>query len=434
MSATDSKMALPEELLDELLSAHLDDALSGDERARVEQMLSEDPTIEQRFESLRRQRQEFREAAFAVPKLPEGFANKIVQAAIDQAQAEGLRTDHPLQLAAQKALVSRTSADSFSGPRLVAVLVGLAASALFVVGLLANKYSSDSRDSQIAIATIEQPIENRTVTDPSHSAIAVTDPIPASAKEREPLVPPGPETAIASSDVVSSNNDARSIDDSPIDLEAIEPELSQPMLAEASDAASPRVVNDGSPSNPVAEAAEPAPLSMVMVVEVKQTKNGRLIDAFNTALVNAQIEVSEERLVNMNLARMVDNGPSEKSSDSGSSQVILLESPAKKLDLLVNRLFSEPENFSSVGFSLLSDAPLLRPINSARRIDPTEIRHEAFPIGNQSEQVFDAWANQLGDRVFAPMQDSAVAKTVVTSSTGPDQISNILFLIRAEDD
>ena len=46
-----SKMSLPRELLDQLLSGYLDDSLSADERARVEQLLQSDDEIVKELEA-----------------------------------------------------------------------------------------------------------------------------------------------------------------------------------------------------------------------------------------------------------------------------------------------------------------------------------------------------------------------------------------------
>lgn len=421
-------MALPEEILDELLSAHLDDALSGDERARVEQMLSDDPAISQRFEQLQRNREAFRQAVFASPKLPDGFADTIVQAAIKQAQSDQMSADHPLQLAAHNSRVRRQAAEhsngSFSKPRLVAIVSGLAASALFV-GFLVQKYSGDQSDHQIAQSPVQRPIEE------SVAVVEPTEPVTKpDSPEIAPLVNPATRVAVAP----SPPNDAEAI---VTDVPNVEPEATQPMLAESDNSVKPPKAGDAAPPESTPKLVLAAPLNTLLVIAVTQTETGRNNDAFDQALAKVQIAVSEERLIDDKLARAVTKESDGKNLNGPTQRVVLLEAPAKQLDLLVNRLVADRDGFTSVGFSLISaefDAPLMNSVNGVRTVDPTKIRHEgnSFPIVSQSEDVFGAWSGQLGDRGFAPMQTPEDAKNVsfMVPKTGPDQMANILFLIR----
>lgn len=443
-------MALPDELLDELLSAHLDGATSGDERARVEQLLNDDPAIAEHFRQLRRQAELLRETAFVTPDLPDGFADQIVQAAIDEAQAKQLRVDHPLQLAASGSYVSRKSEsrhpNHLSNPRLIATVAGLAASVLFI-GYMVKEFgfSSNNQQANHSLVTIPQP-------EPNQAQPRVNgDPI-------GPLVTPDlvntPDTMIVESDAVDpvtvEANDFR-----PDRTPAMKPETSNLLLADASDTSPPRRMTESPVSPPrtdlprteVRVAARP--LRMLMVIEVNQTESGRQVGAFNQALASVNILPGSERQVDDALARAVTHSGTSQSNDTDDlndqeSEVVLLESPVKQLDKLVNSLVANRDGIKTVGFSLVSvddDAPLMRSIESVRTLDPTKIRHQgkSFPIVSNSEEVFDAWLNEVGNRNFAPMENGqagaliglttgAVLKT--GSEDGPDPFANILFLVR----
>ncbi|QEG00975.1 hypothetical protein Mal15_50510 [Stieleria maiorica] len=438
-------MALPEELLDELLSAHLDDALSSDERARVDQILRDDPAARERLVAIERQRKSFRDAMLAVPKLPDGFADTVVQAAIARAEAEELRSDHPLRLAANDAFVAPQPARSFSTPRLVAMVAGLAASVLFI-GLVVRQYSGDvpNRPSDNELVAAPQVIpEQDTVPDPEDLLV--------------PLVTPEAMSDSIIGNVATDQDPVPPVADP---LEDVRPEAApvmQPVPTEQlADASSNAPVTD----LPVTEATGPdtgampatpdtqsfvalKPLSMLMVVEIKQSEAGRQTGAFDRALAEIQIMESDERRVDEALARAVVPQPGSEAPIDEAPRALLLESPAKKLDRLVTRLVSDRDGIEAVGFSAISvqlDAPLLRSIESVRTVDPTKIRHQGqvVPIVSDADDVFDAWVSQLADRSFIPIQGEQEAQLLSAQApgggqlddNGPDQMANILFLVR----
>ena len=100
-------MALPDELLDELLSAYLDGAASSDECARVEHLLERDPSVAAHFQSLVDQRAQLRAIALrdraCGARLPVDFAETVVAAAIRQARTDDAAEHHPLIIASNQA-------------------------------------------------------------------------------------------------------------------------------------------------------------------------------------------------------------------------------------------------------------------------------------------------------------------------------------------
>ena len=432
-------MALPEELLDELLSGHLDGALSGDERARVEQMLSDDPAISQRLEGLKRQREAYRQALLATPKLPDGFADQVVQAAIDRAEAEELRSDHPLRLAASGSFVAPRCDQTFSKPRLVAMVAGLAASVLFI-GLAVKEFSGSAptQPEDPLLVTLPQPnVDQPESINPEGPMVPMTDPM---------VVPTG--DAIAANVAPREDTAAKPAADlldgpRPQPSPMMQPESTEPMLADANSATRTPSVEDA-PATSGADTPETAPLvalrplNMLMVVEIKQSEAGRQTGAFDQALAEIQIAASDERQVDEALARAVAPQADADASADQSPRALLLESPATKLDRLVMRLVSDRDGIEAVGFSAISvqlDAPLLRSIESVRTVDPTKIRHQGqiVPIVSDADEVFDAWVQQLADRPFIPVRGEQEAQLISSqppSESGPDPMANILFLVR----
>lgn len=436
-------MALPDELLDELLSAHLDGALSGDERTRVEQMLSDDPTIREKFDALVRQREAFRRAIFATPRLPEGFADQVVQATIAQAQADELRPDHPLQLAASGAFKTRKSDDAGPTLRRFLTVAGLAASVLFAA-VMVHQFGGDSDHAQTA-----------------NNLAAAPRSIPESGPDSLTQPAPGDDSVIA----VAENSDPAVPLVDPTDVDPVDPaplmtpESTEPLLADSSvkpgsELTPPDLTPDRSPAMATPELAstEPAspelastevagiaqPLDALMVIEIKQSETGRQIGAFDQVLASVQIEASDERAVDDQLAKAATTNTGADTVDQPAGRILLLESPVKKLDQVVSRIFSDRKGFESVRFSLISvdaDASLLRSIDSVRTDDPTKVRQEGqvVPIVGHSGEVFNAWVSQVQNRLFIPVdgaQEARALKPASLSENGPNPIANILFVVR----
>ncbi len=398
-------MALPDELIDELLSAYLDGAASGDERARVEQFLRDDPAIAERFRQMREIRNAFRESRSGGAGLPEDFAERVLSAAIDRAESEALPADHPLRQAAAEPVV-RVGSDR-TVTRRIAWIVGLAA-AVLIAALVSRGFDGQPpapidppRIAQNDDSSAGEPAVDRAAVD---RAAATPEMSPQTA-----------ETMLADSD-----RDSKTMPES---MDAVE-SAPAPAMPERSAAA----------EQTPALAAVSKPLQMLMVVEVTLTEAGRDVDAFRQALSAAQIEIGDEREVDEQLARTaIDEVVDEETLDQPSPRMLLLESSAKKLDLLVSELATKREHVQALGFTVISvatDPALLRAIEAVRVSDPTKIRHGdiGVPLSGASERVFAAFSGRLSDRQFAPMEDAKMVAAV--ADNGPDQIASILFLVR----
>ncbi|MCO8123712.1 hypothetical protein NHH03_18345 [Stieleria sp. TO1_6] len=430
-------MALPDNLLDELLSAHLDGALSGDECARVEQMLNADPAIATRMEQLRQQRDAFRGAALPVPSLPQNFADQVVQAAIDQARAQQLPAGHPLQIAGRQESSQRAvlfparlfpAKSSPARTRQIAGLVAALAASALIAGALIRSATIDHSDSSGSGLVAGGPSLERELTAPeSQPAGADVDLAPGPDVSRPMLADSNSRSAIAAPTEIE-------VTDLPVP-ETVLPENPTPEMvansvpAVAPDANSPiESPATVSVADPELKATPATPLQMLMVVQVIQTDAGRRDDAFGKALADVKIHSSNERQIDDALTRAVvadDGEPLLAGKQDG--QVMLLESPVKKLDQLLNRLSSDRQGIQSVGFSLITEAPMLRAIESVRTIDPTEIRHEgqSSPLIGQTDQAFALWSQQLEDRTFANG-----AAEAISMAKGPNPMANLLILVK----
>lgn len=436
-------MALPDELLDELLSAHLDGATSGDERARVEQMLREDPAVAERLEDLRRAREAFRQTRMSAPSLPDDFAERVTQQAIDRAADEGLPEEHPLRRAGQVQPVV-TMPSPKSSPTTALAWVAALAAGLLLAAFVGWQLSGDGGENGgRPVAQQQTPERAAEDAEPGPEDLARDD--AASGAEEDATET---RAAVGAGDAGQPQSE-RIANRLPgaVQPEAMQDDPSgQPAPADAPDPAAMAenadagrsVAAPGEPAGSSNEAmtSNTAPLQMLMVINVELTETGRDVGAFDQALEKAQIEIGDQRRVNDELARAAVQ-PGDEASAVAPRRVLLLESPARKLDRLVNQLVVDQDGVASVGFSAITvnfDAPLLKAIDSVRTADPTEIQHQGrgFPLAGQSAEVFQAWSEELGGRTFVPMSDEATAGAVSSMATdsGPDQMANLLFLIR----
>ena len=138
-------MSVPRELLDQLLTGYLDDALSADERARVEQLLQSDPEVAKELAQLRTLRQSLKAVAKAdsAIKLDKGFSDRVIGAAMARAHAEGLAEDHPLVRLAEQPSTTR-SGGTAAPWRAAGLMVAIAASIMFAVFMLRPEVNEES--------------------------------------------------------------------------------------------------------------------------------------------------------------------------------------------------------------------------------------------------------------------------------------------------
>ncbi len=401
------KMSIPRELLDQLLTGYLDDALSADERAHVQQLLNSDGEVVKELAQLRELRRSLQAVAKADSdiKLDPGFADRVLGAAVARASAEGLAEDHPLVRLAEQPSTTRTTGDG-SVWRVAGILVALAASIAIAVFTL--RPAADDPRFQIAV------VPDIPIVDPG--AAVIPDPVGIVEPEREPsgVLDPGliasgsptgvepesgnPDGGTASVESVAGNTDMdRAVPSTP--------ELATPELATTdldSDAAG---------------------VGAILVLHIKRTNAGRESRAVIEAMRLASLAEASKKEVTSDMAGFV----SETQEESGEASLLYLQAPAKNLDRFYLRLLSDEEGIESVGMSIAFKAPILRVVD-ALRAEPTAVRHQSASMELLSDEgVVEHIVAELRQLEFAPMNRGAMD---LRPTKGADEIAQVLVLIR----
>jgi anti-sigma factor RsiW len=399
-------MSLPRDLLDQLLSGYLDDALSTDERARVEQLLQTDDEIVAELAQLRELRQSLKALSQedAASQLDGGFADRVLGAAVARAHAEGLGEDHPLVRLSEKPSKSASSGNA-SPWRYAGILVGLAASIVFAVIALRPE-TQDPQSNLISVADLSTttPVDPTIVPEPEP-----TDLIP----EKAPV--------IASTEVKPEPKPTVT----PAELPKAEPKTTAIAKADTPVEASP---NDSvqTPGTMI-EIPASSKLAAVLVVNVKLTSAGHDSGAMGKAMQLAGLRPANQKAVTDEIASAV--GDSENSKDNAT--VLFLQAPAKKLDQLYLHLLADTAGVKSVGLTISMDAPIVS-VADALRPDPRLVQHSDSAIellgGNGTVSQL---AHELGVLNFAPANTDLLQAMVGggNDDNGPDVPAQVLVLV-----
>ena len=422
-------MSLPKELLDQLLTGYLDDALTADERVRVEQLLESNAEIADELGQLRDLRQSLQVLSKVDSdiKLDQGFADRVLGAAVARAREEGLADDHPLiSLAEQPSTSPAATAPRSSSWRAAAILVGLAASIVIAVFVLRPQTETDP----VMIAKSET-----TPADPQDIPLTrdalVPDETPAS-----PRVEPGPmlaENGQPSLDTVASSeatpsvgrsdvDDARSVDADP----SLDPGTGSATQDSVAAVDAPPMTTEREAA--VTTVPDPmAKLGAILVVDVRRTEAGRANDAVAKAMSAAEIAPASRKEVTEQIAGFVADNVDDDDSAEGAS-VLYLQLPGKQFDLFYQQLWADEEGIESVRMTIAMGAPVMQLVDSVRP-DPTTVVHEAaaYELFSQSGAV-DQLISELDELPFPAATRSGVATSLLGS--GPDVQAQVLVLVR----
>lgn len=408
-------MSLPKELLDQLLSGYLDDALSTEERARLERLLETDNEIVVELDELRELRQSLKtlsQQSTAAP-LDDGFADRVLGAAVARAHVEGLGDDHPLVRLSEKPSKS-ASANSAFPLRYAGIMAGLAASIAFAVITLRSGTTEETTGPQtnpVAIADLN-----------------TTNPV-------DPMVVPEPELMDIPSDTTLA--DTASADKTPVIASTeIKPEPKATAPIEIPKTAvvaksnvptvSPAADNGQTPETKI-EIPSISKLAAVLVVNVKLTSAGHDSGAMGKAMQLAGLRPANQKTVTDEIASVV--GQSKKSKDDAT--VLYLQAPAKKLDQLYLHLLADMDGVESVGLTITMDAPIVS-VAEALQPDPRLIQHSDSAIellsGNGTVGQF---AHELGALQFAPANGDLLKAMAggENDDNGPDVPAQVLVLV-----
>jgi len=424
-----SIMSVPKELLESMLSAYMDDVLSQDERNRVEQMLAGDSSMNAQLEEMRTNRAALRQIRVldSQHRLPEHFAQSVIEATVERARSEGLSDEHPVMRLAEQPTSQPTRSPSYL--KVAAPLAALAAS--IAIAFVAVRGTGDldpvaQQAPSRSAPSMNLPIDDsfKALVDPS--AIATSDDV-ANEDDVETIIDPANPTALA-----QSFDSSRSMQTDPSRDEGM-PIPDRNAIA-SSDMAIPQ-------STPLASKSPKAqslvPVSAILVLEVRLTMAGLDNDVIGNAMEIGGIEAASRKEINEDVVRFAKKNSELADEESSSASVLYLQAPMKKLDLFIERLIADVQGIESVRMSLATDTPLVRLVNSIRKVDPTTIQSEssswrldAGQLGNQ------ALASHLSDRAFAGL-DRASAQMGVVSSLGttPSSLSDdipasVLIVIR----
>ncbi len=402
-------MSLPRDLLDQLLSGYLDDALSNDERTRVEQLLRDDPEVARELQELSDLREILREIHREDQRFQLGpnFADRVLKATVDQATAEGLSEDHPVRLLSQQPSTSVVTRHDFPLAKMAGVVVALAASVI------------------VAIAVF------RTPPDPEHGGLVQNDPPPTvdpidvppqDVIEQEAPGPPAPIEQLVKDTPTNKIT-------SPVEV----PEAVEMPVNDANSISVPSNTNNIAELSPRPPSPSPMDLdpkllaqSLVMVVDVRQTEAGRGSNAVGAAMVKAGIKPADERKIDESI---VDFGK-DLIDENQSVSVLYLEDAGKKIDNFINAMVADLDGIESVGFSYAADAPIIGLVNELKSIDPTTVRHGAsWQLTDDEGNGLQLLAQELGSRDFSEVKREG-AGFPGNGVEGPDIKARIFVLIR----
>lgn len=405
-------MSLPKEILDQLLSGYLDDALSADERARIERLLETDPEVATQLEELRDLVGALKEVSKtdAGFKLPAGFADRVLDAAVASAASEGLSDEHPLVRLAEQPSSKRPHPTS--NRRVAGVLVALAASIVIAVFAFRPDVS-------------DVVIENTGVVVAPPADVPAVDEVPDVGPAVGPVDSPdvnriavAPVTNIKPN--VPSPNDV-AVDPAPApeavavnDTPMVTPEIATPEL--------------------VSQTPRSVVISEILVLHVKRTEFGRENEAVKVAMKGAGIDSASEKKISDDVVNLAKD---ESEAADRDAVVLYLQASAKSIDQFILSLVADRVGIESVRLALAEDAPTLDVAQAAQPVDATKIRHAGtWQLSSDSAGLIGAIAGSLEDRSGYLSIDPATAQVGAASviatpkTNGPDIMSQVLILIR----
>ncbi|WP_442506872.1 anti-sigma factor family protein [Novipirellula sp. SH528] len=449
-------MSVPKDILDSLLSAYMDDALSADERTRVDQMLRDDASVVSELEQLKQLRQslqQIRDEDRNV-KLPANFAQSVIEATVARGRAEGLSDDHPvMRLSEQPSpMVTRERTSVW---RIVAPLAAIAAS--LAIAFFATRPGVDVDPVALInpevdkIATAEDLTPTATPETASNPNSAAADPgaamivdasggnkkdivansdAVASANVPSAIATPGPDgVGIEKVDQDPSNQDTGNQDtgnqDTGMKIAAVSP------IAKAVGPNAAVKRNDTKPA-----AADVVAIKAMLVLDVRRTMDGRNTRSVESAMELAGIDTASRKAVDENVVRFANENKSDNENASSAS-VLYLEAPAKQLDQFILRLIADEQGIESVSMTIANDPPLVAMIQSLRDVDPTTVTHSTSWQLDAGANGTNALASHLSDRPYVRLNSAtanmAVAGSVNESgsaSTSSDIIGRVLVIVR----
>ncbi|MGB7329287.1 MAG: hypothetical protein WBD31_30680 [Rubripirellula sp.] len=389
--------------VDQLLSGYLDEALTSDEQAEVENWLRTDPSIGVQLNKLREMRDSLRMVASIdrTHQLDKGFAGRVVEAAVARARAEGLAEDHPLVRVSEHPTSLRRTGNSVSWLRMAGVFGGIAAS----VGIAVLAFGPDADDVALQSAPPTGAIAKLEPTTPPEMlgpSIAVSD-----AVEAAPDLMPAPGLTTPSTDSMTAN----------IAAAAVKPPAIAPRERSSNGSQSRQPRADQSLASNLQLSNSP-----LMVVSIRQTEQGRASGAFRKSLRSAEIAQLGPQDVQASMQEAAVKAATQGDSDDRVS-VVYLRTTGKKFDQLHVHLLADEQGIESVQLSVTDDVKLLQKFQDAAN-EPHAIRHSNLVWLADDSEATQAVSRDLGNLQFLPMPAGSVG------DSGSDIDVQIIVLIR----
>ncbi len=444
-------MSLPQEIKEELLSAYLDDALRGDERRCVEQMLAHDEEARLLWEQLSSLQQTTRAALQGSASAPSDLAHRVLAEAQQRADEEALPATHHVRLAdsgrdgtPRRSAASRSRWHSLAHWQPLGVVIGLAAALLLAVTLWQNPFGGSEQGPAVARSEVS-PDPSST---PSSGPDLAEKPPSGDSPSAAPSTPPAGMVARAEADAAARQAGSPDVDGSPTATERATPEPDPARLADASPAAgsagsaamrSAPSAKDPAAPDPAAQLAAQA----VMMFEVEQTDRGRENRAVFQAMQAAGIRANGTQAVNeavvgyLQDAELVGGPPqaAEGPADSRPVSIVFVEASGKQLDRFMVSLFANTDEIGRIGWNLAMDVPVVAATHAIGEAVPTDVRSTEAAgaaweiVSSDAEGRFPAAA---ADRPFLPIdrRDPEAWQGAGSASLGADIRSRLLILIR----
>ncbi len=383
-------MSLPNIDREMLLSGALDGTLSGPEQTEFDRLVTTDLSFAEEFRQWQQIQRELVAglAPARAQRMSLASTNRIVAAAFENAQA----VQNPVSP------IASTTRRRRSG--WIAAAVALAASVMAIASLW-NREPARPLGIADSFAIVDGN-ENA----PHESAIPlerVADAAPVQPLDIIDL--PSPES-LAESASVTDKPTVMGIKPSPADA-PIKP--AEPMIA-ATDIIPP------------VDASDRQPLSVLLVLAVELSQSGRELGALQEALRVADIRLGKESVVSASVASELRAAVAVEAATGpadSATRLLFIEASAKRLDRLMIHMMSKPDDFVSVGLSLVTQPPLLVAASELREIDPTKVRQEV-PFGTARDLVFaDGRSLFVDNDNFIPLDQESVESGLVSATSAP---------------
>lgn len=420
---------------EQLLSSYLDGAVTDAERELVEARLATDADAARELAELRSLTQAVSEAdVFGEVRLPQQFADQVIEAAIERARLEGHPDDHPLLRSVTQPLGPAAPGTLAGGRRwwaASAVGLAVAASLLIAVTMLRPQPSGEAGTRSLALIDNQQPSVTPDIT--------ATD---------DGLQDPVTEPTQMASDAQPSPMvaDVASVDDSGFGVPGDSEPISTPLMPSvdgvddarpsmetvAASAADSGPSNDSDPMSveassvtPVSPAATTPNLKMAMVLNLRLTESALGMAVIRDAMRTARVDADAQRSVTSEIVASIGQS-ADGAAPSGS--LLYLRAPAKQMDRFIAALLNDGQRVAGVGWSLTAEPIVLDAVSDYVGVDPTEVQHEF--TGVLSAQQVSVLRDRVDDVVFIPADASGVSMVGVASQdSGPDVIAHVLVLV-----